>query len=356
MKIEENRYSDIFLRLKEKQSEVRTSSAMDRIKKLKKLKEAVSITHKQRIRDALYADFKKPQLEVDFTEILPFVEEIDYVIKRLPFWLKRQKVSTPISLFGSSSYIKYESKGVCLIISPWNFPVNLTLIPLVSAVAAGNSVILKPSEFTPHTSALMEEIIKEVFDENEVVLIRGEVETSKELLKLPFNHIFFTGSPTVGKKVMEAASKHLTSVTLELGGKSPCIIDKDVDVKKTVNKIAFGKFMNAGQTCIAPDYVFVHESVREQVLDELKKTISEFYPQIKEGSSYVELVNEKHYERIKGFIDDAKGKNASVYQQETFSSECNFIGPTLISNVNEDMEIMKEEIFGPILPIKSFKE
>src|SRR5690606_18158910 len=212
----DNKFKELFTRQKENQYKIGNSTYRDRIKKLEKLKNALELTHKQKIREALYKDFKKPFLETDLTEIYPVLGEIKFAKKNLKSWMKNQTVDTPLGLLGASSYIKYEPKGVCLIISPWNFPINLTFGPLVSAIAAGNTVVIKPSEMTPNASGVMAEIVKELFNDNEVALLEGEVEVSQELLKLPFNHIFFTGSPQVGKIVMKAASEHLTSVTLEL--------------------------------------------------------------------------------------------------------------------------------------------
>src|SRR5690606_4933924 len=237
------------------------TSYKERIKKLKRLKHALEHTYKQEIRDALFADFKKPQLETDLTEIYPVINEINFVKQELKTWLKRKQVGTPFAMLGSSSYIINEPKGVCLIISPWNYPINLTFGPLVSAIAAGNTIVLKPSEMTPNTAKVMAKIISELLEEYEIALVEGEVEVSQELLKLPFNHIFFTGSPAVGKIVMKAASEHLTAVTLELGGKSPTIIDDDSNLENTVKKIVYGKFTNAGQTCIAPDYVLLKSNL-----------------------------------------------------------------------------------------------
>ncbi len=214
----------------------------------------------------LYDDFKKPFLETDLTEIYSIVGEIKFAKRHLKSWLKKQRVDTPFALIGSSSYYKYEPKGVCLIISPWNFPLNLTFGPLVSAIAAGNTVILKPSEMTPYISKVMADIVKDLFDENEVALIEGDVEVSKELLKLPFNHIFFTGSPNVGKIIMKSAAEHLTSVTLELGGKSPTIVDRTANIKAAAQKIAWGKFMNNGQICVSPDYLLIHEDIKDEFI------------------------------------------------------------------------------------------
>ncbi len=273
MDYKENKFADLFDIQKANQFIVGNSSYKERIKKLKKIKVAIEDTYKQDIRDALFKDFKKPQLEVDLTEIYPVIDEIKFVKQNLKSWLKNEQVSTPISMLGSSSYIVNEPKGVCLIISPWNYPVNLTFGPLISAIAAGNTVILKPSEMTPNTSKVMAKIVSELFDENEVALVEGEVETSQALLELPFNHIFFTGSPAVGKLIMKAASKHLTSVTLELGGKSPTIVDETANLDKAVGKIIYGKFTNTGQTCIAPDYVLIDERSDMNVPDNGKDVL-----------------------------------------------------------------------------------
>lgn len=347
----------LFNAQKRNQFIVGNSTYRERIKKLKSLKLALEKTYKQEIRDALYNDFKKPTLETDLTEIYPVIDEINFVSQHLKSWLKRQKVETPMALLGSSSWIKNEPKGVCLIISPWNFPVNLTFGPLVSAIAAGNTVILKPSEMTPHTSKVMSTIISNIFNDNEVALVEGEVEVSQELLKLPFNHIFFTGSPQVGKIVMKAASEHLTSVTLELGGKSPVIIDDTSNLDKAVKKIIFGKFLNAGQTCIAPDYVLVNESITSEFKSAFKKHLTAFYSENPSASdSFGRIVNEKHFNRLKGYLEDAISRNASVEFGGASEEKDNFIEPTLVFNASEDSELMQNEIFGPILPIKTYSK
>ncbi|SDB58514.1 aldehyde dehydrogenase (NAD+) [Flavobacteriaceae bacterium MAR_2010_188] len=352
-----NRYKDLFDRLNANKFLVASTSFQYRKNKLKKLQKCVENTYKQRLRDALYQDFQKPQLEVDLTEILPLIEEIKHAIHYLRFWMKNEKIKTPISLFGSSSYIKYEPKGVCLIISPWNYPVNLTLCPLVSAIAAGNVVIVKPSELTPNTSKVMKDIIHEVFTKDEVCLVEGDAETAKSLLKLPFNHIFFTGSPAIGKKVMEAAAQNLCSVTLELGGKSPTIIDKSVDIKVVANKIAFGKFMNAGQTCIAPDYIMIDESIQTKFIEALQNALKSFYENdIENSASYSRIVNQKHANHLNDLLMDCKEKGASLYQLASPKPAKAFISPTIVTGVDESMELMQEEIFGPILPIITFKE
>jgi aldehyde dehydrogenase (NAD+) len=352
----ENKYGDLFNKQKANQYKIGNTSYKERIKKLKKLKVALEDTYKQDIRDALYKDFKKPQLEVDLTEIYPVIDEIKFVKQNLKSWLKKEEVSTPIAMLGSSSYIMNEPKGVCLIISPWNYPINLTLGPLVSAIAGGNTVILKPSEMTPNTSKVMAKIISDLFDENEVALVEGEVETSQALLELPFNHIFFTGSPAVGKIVMKAASKHLTSVTLELGGKSPTIVDETANLDKAVSKIIFGKFMNTGQTCIAPDYVLIDERIKDDFIKSFKRHIKELYSQNAEASnSYCRIVNDKHFKRLVDSLEDSKTRHSKVESGGNYNENTNYIEPTLISDLDEESQLMQEEIFGPILPLKSYK-
>ncbi|MBW2225133.1 MAG: aldehyde dehydrogenase family protein, partial [Deltaproteobacteria bacterium] len=262
----------------------------ERKEKLKRLLTAI-MSRKQEIRDALYADFRKHPAEVDLTEIMPITSEIKHAIAHLSKWMRPRRVKTPLSLFGSSSYIHYEPKGVVLVIAPWNFPVNLTFGPVISAVAAGNCVMLKPSEHTPHASAIIKSIIDEVFDESEVAVIEGGIETSTAALALPFNHIFFTGAPAIGKIVMAAASKHLASVTLELGGKSPTIIDETASVDAAARRIAWAKFTNNGQICISPDYLFVHESKKDEFLEKLGKHIESFYGlDARRSDSYARIV------------------------------------------------------------------
>jgi len=355
MSYSNNKYSSLFNTQKENQFIVGNSTPKQRIQKLNALKKAIEFTYKDKIRQALFDDFKKPFTETDLTEIYPVISEIKFAKSNLKSWMKCQKVDTPLALIGWSSWYIYEPKGVCLIISPWNYPFNLTFGPLVSAIAAGNTVILKPSEITPNISKVMSEIVTDLFDENEIALVEGEVEVSQELLKLPFNHIFFTGSPQVGKLVMQAAAAHLTSVTLELGGKSPTIIDETVNLKATAKKIAWDKFLNNGQTCIAPDYVLIKDSIKEKFIGALNEQLKIFFTQDASTSdSICRIVNERHFDRLLQYIEDAKSKGATIEIGGKTDSEDNFIEPTVISNLSEDAFLMQEEIFGPILPIKTF--
>lgn len=350
-----NPYHEVFTRQKANQFKIGNSTYKERIKKLDALKTALEVNYKQKIREAMYADFKKPFLETDLTEIYPVLTEIKFAKSNLKSWMKDQKVDTPLALLGASSYIVYEPKGVCLIISPWNFPINLTFGPLVSAIAAGNTVIIKPSEMTPNASKVMADIVKDLFQDDEVALFEGEVEVSENLLKLPFNHIFFTGSPQVGKIVMKAASKHLTSVTLELGGKSPTIIDDSANLEKAVEKLIFGKFTNAGQTCIAPDYVLLQDTLEEKFKCLFKEKIKTFYTDNAEASeSYCRIVNAKHFERLTGYIEEAKHNTSTIVSGGASNSSDHFIEPTLVFDAPEDSKLMQDEIFGPILPVKTF--
>ena len=346
----------LFQLQKENQFKVANTTANERIQKLDKLYKA-TMKYRPQLKEALFNDYKKHPSEVDLTETYPVTSEIKHAKSHLRRWMSNQKVTTPIALMGSSSYIKYEPKGVVLIISPWNFPFNLTFGPLASAIAAGNTVIIKASEHTPHTAALMKKMITEIFDENEVVVLEGGVPTSQALLELPFNHIFFTGAPSIGKIVMRAAAKHLTSVTLELGGKSPTIIDKTANIETAARRTAWGKFMNNGQVCIAPDYIFVHESKKQAFIDAVKKNVETFYSQnIDQASSYCRIVNNHHYNRVKGYIDDAVSKGAKIEMGGNGDGEQDFIPPTLMTNVAKDSTLMTEEIFGPVLPVYGYTD
>ncbi|NRA94374.1 MAG: aldehyde dehydrogenase family protein [Psychroserpens sp.] len=355
MNYSNNTYAALFNSQKENQFRIGNSSVKERIKKLKALQFAVERTYRKEIREALYKDFKKPQVEVDLTEVYLVVKEIKYTIANLKRWLGKHRVDTPLTLIGTSSYITYEPKGVCLIISPWNYPVNLTFGPLVSAIAAGNTVILKPSEMTPNTSSVMAKIITELFPENEVALVEGEVDVAQELLKLPFNHIFFTGSPAVGKIIMKAASEHLTSVTLELGGKSPTIIHDSANLRSAVKNIVWAKYLNNGQTCIAPDYVLLPESMKADFIEEFIAMVKTYYGKDpKTSESFSRVVNAKHFNRLTTAIEDAKSKNSTLELGGESDEASNYIAPTLLSDLPEDATLLNEEIFGPILPIRTY--
>ena len=302
----------VFKMLKANQFEIANSTVSQRMAKLTKLYKTV-MKYRPEIKEALYKDYRKHPSEVDLTEIYPVTSEIKHAKGHLHRWMTKKSVSTPIAMLGSSSHIKYEAKGVVLIISPWNFPINLTLGPLVSAIAAGNVIMIKPSEHTPHASAIMKKMLNEIFEENEIAVLEGGVETSKAMLALPFNHIFFTGAPSIGKIVMKAAAEHLCSVTLELGGKSPTIVDETANIDTAARRIAWGKYINNGQICIAPDYLFVHESKKEEFIEAVKKHIGSFYEEdASNDENYSRIVNGRHFDRVKSYVDDAISKGGKV--------------------------------------------
>ena len=347
-------YAVILEKQRKKAIELRNSSGRDRKKKLKKIRNWI-FEHKDDIREALYNDYQKPAAETDLSESYVVISEIRHALRNLSQWMKKEKVDTPLAMLGTRSHIQYEPKGTCLIIAPWNFPFNLMMGPLVSAIAAGNTAILKPSEMTPHTSDLMEGMISELFEEDEVAVVQGGIEVSQALLALKFDHIFFTGSPKVGKIIMEAAAKNLTSVTLELGGKSPAIVDETAAINDTAEKLVAGKYVNNGQTCIAPDYVMAHESIYTKLIEKIKeKTAKSYDPDgkgIEQNSDYGRLVNERHFKVINGMIEDAVSKGAKVEMGGKTTEASNFVEPTLLSEVPENSTVLQEEIFGPVLPI-----
>ena len=349
----------LFQKQKAHESILFGQTAKERIARLKRLQTALN-RRLAEAKQATYNDFKKPEVETLLGEILGINGEINYTIKHLPRWMKPQRVSTPLTAIGTSSYIQYEAKGKALIIAPWNYPISLALKPLVSAIAAGCTVLIKPSELTPHSSAFVRKIVEEVFPPEEVAVVEGDASVAQALLELPFNHIFFTGSPAIGKVVMRAAANHLASVTLELGGKSPCIVDETADLKTTAEKIAWGKFINNGQTCIAPDYLFVHSSVADTLETGLRSVIQRMYQpagqQVAESDSYCRIVNQRHFQRLKGYLDEAIQKGAEVVVGGKTDPSDNFIEPTILRKVDTDMQLMKDEIFGPILPILTYED
>jgi aldehyde dehydrogenase (NAD+) len=323
------------------------STSSERIEKLRRLEEAL-FARRDEIRAAMWSDYRKPPAEVDLSELYPVVGEIRHARRHLKRWLRPHRVATPLALLGSRSRIVYQPKGVVLIISPWNFPFNLSLGPLVSAVAAGNCVMLKPSEMTPHSSACMKRIVGDLFDENEVAVIEGDSAVAQELLQKKFDHIFFTGSPRIGRVVMKAAAEHLTSVTLELGGKSPVIVDRSANLDEAARKIAWGKFFNSGQICIAPDYLLVDESIRAPFVEKLRTAIDAM------GSeSRGVLVNDQHAARVRQLIDDAVARGGEVVTGGEIRDR--LIPPTVIGGIDADAPVMQQEIFGPVLPMLTYR-
>lgn len=346
----------IFNAQKQNQLAVKLTTFKERKTKLKKLKSAI-VANEKAILDALQKDLRKSAFEAAVFEIYFIYAELDFAIKNIDLWMSPQTVPSNLVNLMTRSYIHYEPKGVCLIISPWNYPFQLLMSPLVSAIAAGNCCVLKPSELAPATSSIVAKLIKETFNENEIAVIEGDASVSTSLLALPFNHIFFTGSTRIGKIVMSEAAKNLATVTLELGGKSPVIIDTEADLKKAANKVAWGKLANAGQTCIAPDYIFVHENQQEKFVTLLKEAIEKAYysnGQINKND-YGKIVSDNHFKRLKGLVDDAVKKGSSIKFGGTFEETDRTIHPTVLTGVSVDSLVMQEEIFGPILPVITYK-
>lgn len=337
---------------------LRKSDYKQRLAVLERFEKAFTAAYDD-IHKAAAADFGKPEAEVDMAEIMPVRAELKHIRKSLKSWMKPEHVRATLSMFGTQSRIVKEPKGVTLVVSPWNYPFNLTFGPMMWSIAAGNTVIIKPSEMTPQMSKVIAAIVKQAFRPEEVSLFEGQADVASYLTNLPFDHIFFTGSPAVGKHVMAAAAKNLTSVTLELGGKSPVIVDKSANLKKSAASIAWGKFSNNGQTCIAPDYIYVHESIKDQLVSELTASIASQYGlgnDAKTNDDYCRVVNAGHHGRISDLLDDAKSKGGKVLTGGDVSKNEQFVAPTLIEGMSDDSSIMQEEIFGPLLPIITFSE
>ena len=312
-----------------------------------------------RLCEAMYKDFKKSVAEVHATEIGVIKASIKYIKKHLRDWMHKKFVPAPLSLYGTHSYVHHEAKGVCLIIAPWNYPFQLSIHPLLFALAAGNTAIIKPSEYPINTSAFVNEMITTLYKPEHVKVIEGAVEVSQKLLSQPFDHIYFTGSPGVGKIVMDAAAKNLSSVTLELGGKCPTIIDETANIRKAADRTSWGKFLNMGQTCIAPDYVLVQESVYEKYLTALAKSIRNQYGKdddtIQKNPDYCRIINDKHFNRSADLLNDAIQEGAKIELGGKLNAKERYIAPTVLSNVTMDMKVMQEEIFAPLLPIIPYK-
>jgi acyl-CoA reductase-like NAD-dependent aldehyde dehydrogenase len=327
-----------------------TLSLSFRLNQLKNLKRMI-LENEDAISAAVEADLSKPELELFGSEISSILSEINLAVKNLKQWMKPKRVAMPLLFFPTSGRIVPEPYGTCLIVAPWNYPFNLVMGPLVGAVAAGNTAILKPSEISSNTSSVIAKIISNNFDPAYIAVVEGGVETATHLLEGHFDLIFYTGSTHVGKIVMQAASRHLTPVVLELGGKCPCIVDKDIDIQAAARRIAWGKFFNAGQSCVAPDYLLVNKAVKPALVQALKKRIQAFYgPDPRLSPHYARIINKQHVERLSGLMGEGE-----IVVGGSVDADTKYIAPTLIDNVSWDHKIMKEEIFGPILPVLEFK-
>lgn len=316
---------------------------------------------KNDVTKALMDDLGKSAEEAVVTEVIPVISEIRHIRSNLSDWYQPKKVNKTMLHATSSAYIQYQPKGKVLILSPWNYPFNLVLSPLVLALSAGNTVVVKPSEYTPNTNKVIKHIIAGCFSSELCSVIEGDAGVASELTHQLWDHIFFTGSPEIGKKVMKAAAENLVPVTLELGGKSPCIITADADLGKAARRIAWGKFTNCGQTCIAPDYLLVHADVKERFLDLLKTETMQRYPQACKGQTddpgYGKIIHDRHFQRLVQMLNDAVSKKAQLLMPNFNDKDHRFISPAILElpGENQNMTLMQDEIFGPILPVITWK-
>lgn len=338
--------------LKRQRDFYETNSTRDlafRIQALKNLKYLLK-AYEQKFMRAMKSDLNKSEFETYSSEIGIVLNEISFAIKHLKKWSQPKRVKTPLTHFGSKGYIHHDPYGVTLVIGPWNYPIQLTLVPLVGAIAAGNCAVVKPSELTPKTAEILSELIKAAFPEEYVTVVQGDAKAAQELLAAKFDYIFFTGSVSVGKIVMESAAKNLTPVTLELGGKSPGIVHEDADIKLAAKRLAWGKFMNAGQTCVAPDYLYVHKEIKEKFKQEFIYAINSLYGEHPlKNKQYTHIVNQNHFQRIEQYLTEGTivyGGNRDLKQLA--------IEPTILEEVTWEDSVMQEEIFGPVLPILEY--
>ena len=340
----------------EKHSSLAKSTHGDRKQKLKRLLDNFMSMEQEAI-DALSLDMKKSPTESIISEVLGVKAEADFAIQNLKKWMRSKRVPSPSTILFTSGWVRPEPKGSILILSPWNYPILLCLNPLIAAIASGNTAVIKPSEFTPASGAFLKKLIERTFDPNEVAVVLGDEKTAIELLSHPFNHVMFTGSPSTGKLVMSAAAKHLSGVTLELGGKSPVIVDNSANISEAAWKLAFYKFANAGQTCTAPDYILCHESKKDDLISGLRENFKSFFSGNDGGpsSDYCQIVNTTHFDRIEGYLENAKGMGAKVVAGGNTDRSKRFIAPTVLCDVSIDSLVMKEEIFGPLMPIVTYK-
>lgn len=326
-----------------------TKSYEFRIEQLQKLKDAIA-QYEEKILAALYADLHKPRFEGVITDVAFNVAEVTTAMKNLRRWMRPQKVATDASTFPSSAKIIPEPLGIVLVIGAWNYPFQLTIGPLVGAIAAGNCAILKPSELAAHTSAVVKELVENTFAPEYITALEGDKDVTQELLQHPFDHIFFTGGTAVGKIIMRAAAEHLTPVTLELGGKSPCIVEPDIHLDHAARRIAWGKFLNAGQTCIAPDYLLVHQDVKAELLAKIAACVQELYgADPRQSEDYCRIISDRHFQRLSQLIDRDR-----VIMGGQIDSTQRYIAPTIMDNVTWDDPVMHDEIFGPILPVLTY--
>ena len=347
-----------FEKLKSGAVKMRASTAADRNALLKKLWESL-VDHQEAIFAAAKKERNSHKLDAA-AELVMIKGELDFISKNLKKWMKPKKVPNSLATMGKRCEIRHDPKGVVLNLSAWNAQIAECFIPAIAAIAAGNTIAIKPSELAPHSAQVVEDIVKEVFTDDQVAVCQGDAAVAQELLAQPFNHIYYTGGYTVGALVMKAAADHCASITLEMGGKSPVIIDKSANLEDTATKLSWGRVMNAGQVCIAPEYVIAHESVADELVEKLKVKMQEQYNPTQAGFENSEnmncIINERHHQRIVGLIDDAVEKGAKVAFGGNNFPEKRIIEPTILTHISEDMTIMQQEVFGPVLAVLTFKE
>ncbi|MGL5345757.1 MAG: aldehyde dehydrogenase [Peptostreptococcaceae bacterium] len=348
-----NNYEKILISQKKHRENIDNISIKTREDALLKLKSTIKKYEKE-ILNSLYLDLGKSEFEAYTAEVGFIYSSINYAIKNIRKWNKVKRVKNDLAQLPGKSYIYHSPYGCVLIIGPYNYPFQLTLEPLIGSIVGGNSAVIKPSEYTPNVEKVLVKIVKEAFDENYISIVTGDYKVNSDLLDLPFDYIFFTGSVNVGKIVMEKASKHLTPITLELGGKSPVIVDDTVKLDTVVKRIIWGKFSNAGQTCVAPDYILVKENIYDKFIKKSIESINEFYTEnIKENKDYGRIVNERHMTRLNNILEKDKEK---IVFGGNVDFEKRYISPTILGDVNEFDEVMKDEIFGPIMPVIKYKD
>jgi aldehyde dehydrogenase (NAD+) len=329
----------------------KTLSLDFRIQQLKILKQAI-LENEEAIFEVLKTDLNKPQFETYLSEIFVVIQEINYAIKHLSKWMKPRKVPTPIAQFPATCKIYPEPLGVVLIIGAWNYPINLTILPLVGAIAAGNCAVIKPSEIAENSSGFISKIIAKYFDPSYITVVEGDKDTTQNLIDRKFDRILFTGSPTVGKIIMKAAAEHLTPVTLELGGKSPCIVEPNINLEYTAKRIVWGKFLNAGQTCIAPDYLLVNHQIKDRLIEQIKTVIKEFFGEDPSDSKdYTRIINRQQFDRLSGLLENSQIITGGITNPADL-----YIAPTVVEPIEPQHPLLKEEIFGPILPIVEYED
>jgi len=359
LRSEEEELAQILARQRESFLALGPPSLAERRDDLEKLRRAVH-ANAARIAEVISADFgSRSRHETYIGDVWPVLAAIRHTLKHLRHWMRPRRVSTPLELSWGRAHVVYQPVGVVGIISPWNYPIQLALTPLMSALAAGNRVMLKPSEITPRTSEFLAELLARLFPAEKVATVLGDATVGAAFSRLPFDHLLYTGSTTVGRLVMQAAAENLTPVTLELGGKSPCIVGESARLSAAAESLAYGKLLSAGQTCIAPDYALVPERLREEFIHLLTEAVKKLYPRLQTNPDYSSIVNERHYRRITEYLEQAKHKGARVIELnpvgEAFPAEKRKLPPTLVVEPDEQLAVMHEEVFGPVLPIKSYR-